>query len=206
MRLHFSPYSANSRRVVMAAIALGRDLELVPVDLAKREQRQAAFLQLNPCGRVPVLEDGDFVLTESHAIIQYLAEQTPEQALYPTGLRSRADVNRWLFWSAQHWQPSISVVSWERVVKPLVGAGPADPNEIARGERLVLENARVLDQQLADKQWVTQDRLTLADLALAAPLQVMVPAQLPLADFRHLQAWFARVQALDAWKRSGAAR
>ena len=203
MRLHFSPYSSNSRRAVMTAIALGRDLELVPVDLAKREQRQPTFLQLNPCGRVPVLEDGDFVLTESHAIMQYLADSTPEQTLYPTGLRSRADVNRWLFWSAHHFQPSVSVLNWEHAVKPMIGAGPPDANEVARGERLVIENARVLDQQLAGKSWVTQERLTLADLALAAPLQSMTTAKLPLADFRHIQAWFARVQELDAWKRSG---
>jgi glutathione S-transferase len=203
MRLHFSPYSSNSRRAIMAALQLGVDLELVPVDLAKREQKQPEFLRLNPNGRVPVLEDDDFVLTESHAIMQYLADRTPGQTLFPTELQPRADVSRWLFWSAQHFQPAISVLGWEHMVKPMIGAGAADPNEIARGERLVAECGRVLDRQLADRQWVTQDRLTLADLALAAGLQVMYPARLPLGDFRHLQAWFGRVQELDAWKRTG---
>jgi glutathione S-transferase len=203
MRLHFSPYSSNSRRAIMTSLHLGLDVELVPVDLFKREQKQPDFLRLNPNGRVPVLEDDGFVLTESHAIMQYLADKTPGQTLYPTELRARADVNRWLFWSAHHFQPAVSVLGWEYLVKPMLGAGPADPKEIARGERLVAECGRVLDGQLAGRQWVTQDRLTLADLALVAPLQSMYPAKLPLSDFPHLQAWFGRMQELDAWKRTG---
>ena len=50
---------------------------------------------------MPVLDDDGFVLWESHAIMQYLADKTPGQTLYPTGLRERSDVNRWL-WCAAH--------------------------------------------------------------------------------------------------------
>ncbi len=202
MRLYHNPFSSNARRAVMTAIQLETKLDLVLVDLRKGEQKSPDYLKLNPNGRVPTLEDDGFVLTESHAIMQYLADITPGQTLYPTDVRARADVNRWLFWSAHHFQPAVSVLNWEHVVKGFLNMGPPVPAEVARGERLVLECARVLDGQLAGKPWVTQDRLTLADLALAAPLMSMVPAKLPVQDFGNLLSWFGRVQELPAWKKT----
>ena len=67
---------------------------------------------------------------------------------------------------------------------------------------MALAAAGVLDAHLADRQWIAQDALTLADLAIAAPLMHTAAAALPVRGFAHLQAWFARVQALDAWKKS----
>ncbi len=202
MRLYHPPMSSNSRRARMAALQLDVKLELVTVDLAQGEQRRPEFLRMNPNGRVPVLDDGGFFLNESHAIMQYLAVRTPGQTLYPMAPQPRADVNRWLFWSAQHLQPAVSVLGWERIIKPFLGRGAPDAKEEARGEQLVGECARVLDGHLEGKQWVAQDQLTLADLALAASLAITDRARLPVTDCTHLQAWFRRVQALDAWKRT----
>ena len=100
MRLYHHPMSTNSRRARMAAIALDAPLDLVLVDLSKGEHKRPDFLRMNPNGRVPVLEDEGFYLDESHAIMQYLAVRTPGQALFPMAPQARADVNRWMFWSA----------------------------------------------------------------------------------------------------------
>lgn len=207
MRLYHHPMSSNARRAVMTALHLGAlpkapAVELVTIDLAKGQQREPAFMRMNPNGRVPVLEDDGFFLTESHAIMQYLAEKTPGQDLYPTELRARADVNRWLFWNAHHFQPAMSVLSWERLVKPMTGRGPTDPVEEKRGEVLVADVARVLDAHLAGREWVVGGSLTLADLALSTPLMTMIPARLPVTEHANLQAWLARVQQLDVWKRT----
>jgi glutathione S-transferase len=203
MRLYNHPMSHNARRAHMTALHLGLPVEVVHVDLAKGEQRQPAFLRMNPAGRVPVLEDGGFYLTESHAIMQYLADQVPDQTLYPREPQPRADVNRWLFWSAQHFQPAIGVLNWENFIKPMIGRGPTDPVEVKRGEALVAECAGLLNQRLDGRTWVAQDRLTLADLALAAPLMSIEPARLPLKHLPNLMAWFKRVQELPAWQRTG---
>jgi glutathione S-transferase len=134
--------------------------------------------------------------------MQYLADRTPGQTVYPADVRARADVNRWLFWNAHHFAPAVGILAWERVIKPMLGAGAPDPAAVARGEALVGEHARVLDAHLRGKQWIAQDRLTLADIALATPLMIREPAKLPLGDLRELAAWFERVQALDAWKQT----
>ncbi|MFO0667681.1 MAG: glutathione S-transferase family protein [Polyangiaceae bacterium] len=208
MRLFHSPYSFNARRAVIAAKVLGAPVELVCVDLAKGEQKSKDFLAMNRNGRVPVLDDDGFYLTESHAIMQYLADKTPGQTLYPTDLRSRADVNRWLFWSAHHFAPSISILNWEHVVKGLIGLGPAVPAMVELGEQRVLECARVLDGHLAekvarvgkDKAWVSGDALSLADLALATPLMCLERAKLPMSGAPHILAWFERMREMPAWK------
>jgi glutathione S-transferase len=75
MKLYHFP-SPNPQKVTFALKELGLDCEIVPVDLAKGEQRQPDFLALNPFGRVPVLTDGDLTITESHAILAYLGEKT----------------------------------------------------------------------------------------------------------------------------------
>ena len=203
MRLYYHPLSSNSRRVVLTALHLALPIELVVVDLLKREHKATEFLRRNPNGKVPLLDDDGFTLWESHAIMAYLADQAAEPTLYPRDLQARADVNRWLFWSAYHFTPAVGFISRERISKRMVGgAGPPDPAEIARGEALLTDAARVLDAHLARKQWIAQERLTLADLAIAAPLMHTDAAQLPVREFANLQAWFARVQALDAWKKS----
>jgi glutathione S-transferase len=202
MRLYHHPFSSNARRAVMTAIELNTPVELVLVDLQKREQRQPAFLAKNPAGRVPVLEDGAVILPESHAIMLYLVSQAANQTLYPAELAGQAQVNRWMFWCAAHFQPAISVLNWERLVKKIAGFGEPDPAEIARGERLVQEVGSLLDSHLASREWVAGNNMTLADISMATPLMAMKDAMLPVAQFKHLQSWFARMQARESWQRT----
>lgn len=202
MKLYYHPLSGNSRRVLLVAAHLGVELERVVVDLPGGEQGRAPHLRRNPNGRVPVLEDGDLVLWESRAIMIYLAEKTENQTLLPSDLRSRADVNRWLFWCAAHMAPANSIVVFENFVKARKGLGAADPAEILRGAAQVKQYGAILNAHLAGKTWVSQGQLTLADFSLAASFALAGPARLPIGDFPHLTAWLGRVQELDAWKRT----
>lgn len=202
MKLYFHPMSGNSRRVLLVATHLDVPLERVVVDLTRGEQRGAPHLSLNPNGRVPVLEDDGFLLWESRAIMQYLAEKTPGQTLLPADARGRADVNRWLYWCSAHMAPANTILVVENFVKPLTGQGPTDPAEVARGEALFAQHAPVLDAHLAGRTWVSQERLTLADFSLAASFALAGPARLPLGDFANIRAWLGRVQELEAWKRT----
>ena len=202
MRLYQHPMSANSRAATLAALALKAPVEMVFVDLAKGEQRLPAYLKLNPNHRVPVLEDGEFVLWESRAIMQYLADKTPGQTLYPTDARARADVNRWLFWSGQHFSPAVGIFFWENLVKPMIGRGAPDPAELKRGEPLFNEFAAVLDQHLLDRKWVVGESVTLADLSIAVAWACAAPGKAPVAWYANVQRWFLRIQELDVWQQT----
>ena len=87
MRLYHHPLSSNSRRAALAAAHLGLPAELVKIDLERGQQRSPEFLRMNPNGMVPVLEDDGFILTESHAIMLYLADKIPGHAAYPDDAR-----------------------------------------------------------------------------------------------------------------------
>ncbi len=203
MKLYHHPFSSNARKAVMTAKLLGSPVELVFVNLAKGEQKTPEYLALNPNGRVPTLVDGDYALWESYAIMTYLADKSPEKAantLYPTSARARADVHRWLFWAAHHLSPTIGTLNFENMLKKMFGQGDPDPAVVARAERDLRVLATVLDSHLSNRTWLSGEGLTLADVAVACPLMSTVPARLPVTDFANLQAWFTRVQALDAWK------
>jgi glutathione S-transferase len=202
MRLYQHPMSANARAATMAALQLKAPVELVFVDLQKGDQHLPEFLNMNPNHRVPVLEDGDFHLWESRAIMQYLADKTPGQTLYPADLKARADVNRWLFWSAQHFAPAIGIFFWENVVKGMIGRGAPDPVELQRGDRLFNEFAVVLDNHLAERKWIAGADLTLADLSVAAAYACAAPGKAPVAWYANIQKWFMRVQRLEVWQQT----
>ncbi|MEO7732176.1 MAG: glutathione S-transferase family protein [Kofleriaceae bacterium] len=206
MRLYRHPLSSCSRRAVLTVLELGiaDRVELVTVDLAKGAQKDPAYLKLNPNGRVPTLDDDGFVLWESHAIMQYLADGTPGQTLYPTERRARADVTRWMFWNAHHFSSGIAVLNRERMVKKLLGHGDPDPVEVARGDALVRQFGGVLDAHLADHEWISGGRLSLADLSIAAELATMERAQLPVGEFANLTSWLARITGRDSWSKAGA--
>lgn len=199
MHLYHHPYSSNARRVTMVADHLGIKLDLVEINLGSADDRRR-LAEVNPNSKIPVLLDDGFMLTESCAIMQYLADSKPGQTLYPHDPLARADVNRWLFWSSQHFAPAIGVIVWQNVWKKMVEGADPDPVELARGTRELERFAPVLDAHLAGREWLCGDALTLADFAVAAPLMYIELGHVPVAPYANLLAWFGRVRQLPAWR------
>jgi glutathione S-transferase len=201
MQLYYNHYSSNTRRVLLAADHLGIAFDLVEINLASQDDRRRLG-EVNDNSKLPVLIDGDFILWESCAIMQYLADGTPGQTVWPQERRARADVSRWMFWACQHFAPAIGVLTWEHIWKKFVTGQDADPNEVARGEADLAAAARVLDTHLATRPWLVGADVTLADYAVVAPLMYKDKARLPLDGYPHLLAWFERIRALPAWQRT----
>jgi len=89
MQLYYHPFSPSARRVLMVAEHLGIALDLVEINLASPDDRRR-IEELNDNSKIPVLVDGGLVLWESCAIMQYLADGTPGQAIYPRDRAARA--------------------------------------------------------------------------------------------------------------------
>src|SRR6186713_2954445 len=99
MKLYeFGP--TRSIRVRWTLQELGVDFEPIRVNLLAGEHRRPEFLKINPAGKLPVLVDGDLVLTESVAIVLYLGEKYADKGLVPKGLAQRAELNKWLLFAA----------------------------------------------------------------------------------------------------------
>ncbi len=201
MKLYVTPASPRARKTLAVAHHLQLPFEQIYVDLLKGDQKKPEFLKLNPNGRIPVLVDGDFVLWESNAIIQYLADQKPGELL-PTDARGRADVARWLFWDIANWDSAAATLLYENLVKQLLGAGDPDPVKVKEGEERFRQYAAILDQHLADREWVLGSQLTIADFALAAPLSYAERCGFPVAGFANIANWYGRIEQLDGWQKS----
>jgi glutathione S-transferase len=200
VKLYGSNYSSSSRRATLVIAHLGLPVEIVPIDLMKD---RPVIDPLNANSKIPVLVDGDFVLWESHAIMQYLCEQTADQTLLPKEPRARADVQRWLFWASAHLSPAAGGVAFERLWKKMITGASPDAAMLAYHERFVHQFAKVLDDHLAKRTWVSGERLSLADLSIAATLMYAERVELPLANYQNVQALRARVAELPAWKQTG---
>lgn len=91
------------------------------------------FLAINPGGRTPVLVDGDFTLSESNAIMQYIAGKKKNE-LWPENARTRADIACLQFWQAAHWHEGCGGFLWENLVKKLLVGGDPDPAALKHAE------------------------------------------------------------------------
>ncbi len=201
MKLYYFPASPNSRKAHAVAIQLDLLLDLRLVDLQKGEQRTPEFMQLNPTGRTPVLQDGEFVLWESTAIMQYLASQI-SNSLWPENVQSRADIMRWQSWQLAHWQAACQPLQFERVVKQILQLGDPDPQIVEQATQRFHQEATVLNQHLAERTYLVNETLTLADFSVASDLTYAEPGQFPLELYPHIQAWYARIEQLPAWQQT----
>ncbi len=204
MKLYYNPLSPNVRRARLTVAVLGIEVEEKLVDFSKGEHKSPEYLALNPNGAVPTLVDGDFVLTESRAIMQYLASKKPESGLLPRDETARADVSRWQFWDAAHFSPQLASLAFEKLIKGMLGMGEPDAGKIQEALTNFRRFAAVLNQRLQGKSFVVGNALTVADLTLASSLMYSAQTEAPVAEFPNIEAWFSRITALDGWKKTGA--
>ena len=123
LQLYADPCTVNSHKVLAGLGAIGTDYEFNHIDYFAGEQKSESFKKINPFATIPALTDGDLVLTESNAILQYATELAGSK-LYPSEFKVRADINRWLLWEASAWFPCCYIYLVEYVVKPLLKARP----------------------------------------------------------------------------------
>jgi glutathione S-transferase len=202
LNLYVFPPSPRAFKVIALAAHLGIDYEKRIVDLTKGEQRRPEFTALNPNQRMPVLEEDGFVLWESNAILQYLADKKPASGLLPTDTRGRADVTRWQCWDLANWDPACAIMIFERLVKKLLHIGEPDLAEIAKGEERFHRAAGILDAHLKGRKYIAGDKLTVADFSIGAPLNLTAPAQLPVSGYAEIRRWHADLLELPAWRQS----
>jgi glutathione S-transferase len=204
MKLYYSPFSTNSRRVTTVAAHLGIPLELVTLDLLKGEHKSPEYLRINPNGKVPTLIDEDTTIWESNAIVHHLLAKSPSQTLWPKQPRAQADVMRWQFWNASHLEQATNTFIWENVFKKVLGAGDPDARKVSEASAQWDRFGGVLDRHLDGRRYIAGDgnTLTVADIAIAASVVHYPSSGLPVAKFAQLHRWFEEFAKLPAWQKT----
>jgi glutathione S-transferase len=202
IELYVFPPSPRAFKVMSVAHHLGIDFTLRFLNMLAGEHQQPAYAALNPNMRMPTLVDGDFTLWESNAISQYLASKQPAGELFPADPRAAADVARWQFWEAQHWDPACAVFMFQNLVKAIVGLGEPDMAALVAAEAPFHRAAKVLDDHLKGKTYITGGKLSLADFSIGAPMIHAAGAKLPLDSYAEIKRWYAGLSALPAWQKT----
>ena len=201
LQVYLDPCTVNSRKVLAGLELIGIPYELKHVDYFSGAHKKPEFLAINPNGAVPAVVDGVLALSESNAILQYAADLSDSEKHYPRSLKQRADINRWLLWEASTWFPSCYAYLVEYVVKPLLKTKPDEAvieKEAPNWHRL----AGILDARLAKSKWLAGDNVTIADIAVAAPMHLHKWQRLPLDEHVNLKRWMADVEQLPCWQKT----
>jgi glutathione S-transferase len=201
MKLYGTTFSNNVRRAYAVALHLGIEVELIEVRPRTPAANTTGFRRLSPNGRVPAFSDGDFRTCESHAIMVYLSESTPN-TVWPAGRRARAEVVHWMSWALAHWRLGWQPLQFERFVKPRLLGGQTDKRIVEEALPVFHTEARLLNNHLVNRTWLVEEGLTLADFSVAAGLCHAEPAQLPLEAYPEIRRWYASINALPAWQNS----
>jgi glutathione S-transferase len=181
----------RSMRVRWTLQELGVEFEAVTVNMRAGEHRSAVFLKINPAGKLPVLVDGDLILTESVAIVLYLAEKYRDKGLIPTDLGARAHFNQWLLFTATELEQPLWRIARHSNLYPPAKRLPAEV-PLAREDFTTM--ARVLEQHLAGREFLIGSAATVADFVLAHTLDWANEIQL-LNGLPQLQADMQRMYA-----------
>jgi len=189
----------NSIKPVIALEELGVDYRLHAVNVRQGEQKSAAFVALNPNGKVPVLtvdEAGStMALTESAAILVYLAER--HGALLPAAGTERARVFEQLFFHASAIGPAFGQAGYFRKLAPAVL-----PNAVQRFDGEALRTLALLDAVLARHAWVAGNAYSIADIAHFGWIWRQAFADIDLADSPHVARWFDTMARRPAVQRA----
>jgi glutathione S-transferase len=165
VKLYWHPFSIIPWRVRIALREKDLPCEEVTVDLFS--PRSADFLRLNPFGQVPVLEDGDLVIAESIAILEYLEERHPHPALMPRDVAERAAVRQFMCWGTDYWPPA-----WKKWMAPRLPRATWTEESVAGGRKDIAAHLDILETRLATQDWLVGD-YSLADICYAPLVLVL---------------------------------
>ncbi|MEQ1505007.1 MAG: glutathione S-transferase [Myxococcota bacterium] len=184
--------SGHAHRVRLFASVLGLPLELVPVDLGARAHKTPEYLAMNPLGQVPVLVDGDLTLSDSNAILVYLAlRYDPSGRWYPRDPAAAARIQRWLSVAAGELNAGPAAARRAAVFK-----APIDPEPLRAAAHRLLA---VIEAQLGSTPYLAGDGPTIADLAIYTYTAHAPEGGVSLDGYPAIRAWLGRIEALPGF-------
>ena len=202
MKLYAHKVSTTSRPVLLFISENKIDCEFVVVDLMTGEHMKEPFTQLNPSKQVPVLVDGDFVLTESSAILKYLAEKIGSPT-YPKELKQRAKVNEAMDWLNTGYYREYGYhlvypqVYPHHVRKPeAVNQGTVDWGKTQSESWLGVMNQHWLGK---GNKYLTGNQMTIADYFGAGLLTCGDLIGVNYAKYPNIDKWLGTMRALPTW-------
>jgi glutathione S-transferase len=191
MKLYDFELSGNAYRIRLMLALLGLQYEGVPVKLMQGEQREPAYLELNPRGQVPVLDDAGTVVWDSLAILVYLARKYGGEKWLPLEAKGMAEVMQWL---AVMENEVLYGLARARVICKF-----KRPGNLEDAQLLGRKGLDVMERRLASHPWLALDRVTIADIGCFPYVALAPEGEIPLDDYRAIRSWIERIKALPGY-------
>lgn len=192
-----SPMSSAGRTHWMLE-ELGVPYEYKRISIREGDNKKPEFLKINPGGKIPCIQDGDVILTESMAINFYLAEKYGK-GLMPADLVERARVYEWSFWAISNVQPLFITILQNTMVKP----EPERDSKAAEAARaLIPPYLTFLNDALAGKDYLVGTQFTVADINAASVIGLGAFIGVDVGAYNNVQGWINRVQGRPAFAKS----
>jgi glutathione S-transferase len=190
--------SFNVQKVLWLVGELGLAFEHIPAGGGFGRLDEPAFRALNPHGRVPVLEDGDVAVWESHAILRYLAARYGAGSFWLDDAAARSRVEGWMDWSQTALQPDfLTGVFWGYYRTP---EAQRDWPAITRSLDRCAEHFKLLDGVLATRRFLLGDQLSLADIPVGTSLYRYFELDIARPALPNMTAWYQRLQRRPAYR------
>ena len=193
MKLYLLPPSGNAYKVRILLSLLNVPYEKVVVDGSKKEQKQPAYIKLNPRGEVPVLEDNGTVIWDSAACLAYVARKHGGEQWLPGTPKEMAEVMQWIALAASEIQFGLQY--GRRGVKQ----GRWTAGNLEQSQALARVALGTMERRLKDHKWLALDRPTVADVACFPYVETAPEGEVPLDPYPGVVAWIARCKALPGW-------
>ncbi len=191
MKLYHHPLSGHSHRARLFVSLLGLPHELVEVDLKAGQHKSPEFLKLNPFGQVPVLDDAGVVVTDSNAILVYLAKKAERGDWLPEDPIGAAAVQRWLSVAAGEVAYGLAAA---RLIT-VFGAKFSADEVIGRAHTLLAR----LESRLSGQNWLVGDHPTIADIAIYSYVARAPEGNVDLQAYPSVNAFLRRIEALPGF-------
>ena len=195
MKLHCFGESGNAYKAALTLTFAEEQWEPVFVDFFKGATRTPEFRALNVMGEVPVLEDGDLVLTQSGVIQDYISSKTGK--LGGKSAAERRDVLRWMFFDNH------KVSGMAGTLRFNMNFLPEDKRNADVNAFLAMRLAsalKIMETQLGESQWLAADDMTIADIACAGYLYYPEDFTFDRADYPNINRWLDAIAAQPGWK------
>jgi glutathione S-transferase len=202
MKVYYHPASTTSRIVMLYAAEEAPEIEFQVVDLFTGEHMKPPYSEKNPSCLVPMLEDGDFRLTESSTILKYLADKKGS-ASYPKDLRERARVNEMMDWLNTNFYRDFAygLVYPQTFPTHKRRSDEAQAATLAWGKEKSQGWLKVLNDSLIGpkKQYLCGDRITIADYLGAEMVGLGELIRCSYAGYPNVDRWLRGMKALKSW-------
>lgn len=195
MKLHCFGESGNAYKAALTLALADQTWEPVYVDFFNGATRSDAFRDLNVMGEVPVLEDGDMVLTQSGVIQDYISSKSGK--LGGKSAAERREVLRWMFFDNHKVSGVAGMLRFQMNFLP---EAKRNADVIGFMSMRLAAALSIMETHLSDRDWLAGENLTIADIACAGYLFYPEPFTFDRADYPHINRWLDAIATTPGWK------